>query len=163
MITYIGLYHPWRGGTNPDFDAFSANILELKRGNMVEHFADMLCRYVDASTLDVVCIVPSHCANGDGNGIRHVASSLSKRLGLCDACRCLHRHTTINKLANGGCRNVDVHLRSIMVCDASAIRNKRVLLLDDVTTTGNSLYACRELLLTAGAATVVCFALAQTA
>ncbi len=163
MITYIGLYHPWRGGTNPDFDAFSANILELKRCGLVDHFADMLCRYVDASTLDVVCIVPSHCASGDGNGIRRVASLLSQKLDLRDACHCLHRHTTINKLANGGCRSVNVHLRSIMVRDAAAIRNQRVLLLDDVTTTGNSLHACRDLLLASGAATVVCFALAQTA
>lgn len=36
-----------------------------------------------------------------------------------------------------------------------------VLLMDDVTTTGNSLYACREILLQAGADHVEMFALGK--
>lgn len=36
-----------------------------------------------------------------------------------------------------------------------------VLLIDDVTTTGNSLYACKEILLQAGADTVEMFALGK--
>ena len=42
-----------------------------------------------------------------------------------------------------------------------AIEGEIVLLMDDVTTTGNSLYACKEILLANGASNVEMFALGK--
>lgn len=42
------------------------------------------------------------------------------------------------------------------------ITGEIVLLMDDITTTGNSLYACKDILLENGAETVEMFALGKT-
>lgn len=53
-------------------------------------------------------------------------------------------------------------MNSIRVEHAELIQGREVLLLDDVTTSGNSLVACRQLLLEAGAARVKYMALGRT-
>jgi predicted amidophosphoribosyltransferase len=53
-------------------------------------------------------------------------------------------------------------LDSIKVVKPDLIKGRRVLLLDDVKTSGNSLIACKELLLKAGAKEVVMVALGRT-
>ena len=68
----------------------------------------------------------------------------------------LRRSHSINKLATGGSRNLSVH--TVEDIDISA---DIVLLMDDVTTTGNSLYVCKEILLNRGAANVEMFALGK--
>ena len=68
----------------------------------------------------------------------------------------LRRSHSINKLATGGSRNLSVHM--VEDIDISA---DIVLLMDDVTTTGNSLYVCKEILLNRGAANVEMFALGK--
>jgi predicted amidophosphoribosyltransferase len=70
----------------------------------------------------------------------------------------LVRHTAIDKQARGGARSVEQHLRTIRVERADLIIGRKVLLLDDVTTTGKSPEACRKLLLDAGVASVKCCA-----
>lgn len=49
------------------------------------------------------------------------------------------------------------------VLDAELISGKRILLIDDIVTTGSTLSECSRVLLTAGAASVVCAALAKAA
>ena len=56
-----------------------------------------------------------------------------------------------------------LELNSNNHCSDEVIAGQHVLLLDDVCTTGNSLGACRQLLLDAGAAEVYCLVLAKTA
>ncbi len=55
-----------------------------------------------------------------------------------------------------------MHLNSIRVERAEEIRGRRVLVLDDVMTTGDTLRSCRQLLLEAGARGVTCLALTKT-
>ena len=78
-----------------------------------------------------------------------------------DASSCLVRVHKIEKLALGGPRSIDVHLDSVVVKNGELIQDELVLLLDDVTKTGNSLMACRKLLLDGGAKAVQCAALGQ--
>lgn len=162
MITYLGEYHPWRQGQNPAFDEYSRKILDLKRGLHIDYFGDLLSQYVNAASVDVVCVVPSHKVDSDDLGMKKVAQYVAKKLQLKCGCHCLRRHTEIPKLATGGSRNIAVHLQSIHVDDPGTIRACRVLLIDDVVTTGNSLLACSQLLQNAGAVEVICYALACT-
>jgi predicted amidophosphoribosyltransferase len=74
----------------------------------------------------------------------------------------LERTKRIAKLAHGGDRSEEVHLNSVAVADASLIKGKDVLLLDDVTKTGNSLRACEKILLAAGAESVTCVTMGKT-
>ena len=73
----------------------------------------------------------------------------------------LRRSNSINKLAKGGSRNLSVNMQSIDTVEDIAISADIVLLMDDVTTTGNSLYVCKEILLNRGAANVEMFALGK--
>ena len=111
-----------------------------------------------------VCVVPPHrvgACTRDGIGL--VAKELcKKRPHVINARRSLYRHTKIKKLSGGGERSLQVHLDSIEVRHEHLIEGRNVLLLDDITTTGFSLCACRLLLLRAGAASVLMFALAKT-
>ena len=52
-------------------------------------------------------------------------------------------------------------MQSIDTVEDMDISGDIVLLMDDVTTTGNSLYACREILLNRGAVNVEMFALGK--
>lgn len=68
---------------------------------------------------------------------------------------------SIDKLAFGGERNKEIHMQTISTIQDMEIAGDVVLLMDDVTTTGNSLYVCREILLEKGAAEVEMFALGK--
>lgn len=64
-------------------------------------------------------------------------------------------------MAHGGDRSKYLHLQSIEVVDDIDMSQDIILLMDDVTTTGNSLYACKEILLNHGAKNVEMFALGK--
>lgn len=81
--------------------------------------------------------------------------------GRVDKVYYLNRNNSIEKLAMGGLRSKEVHLQSVQTLQDVDITNDIVLLMDDVTTTGNSLYACREILLERGAEIVEMFALGK--
>lgn len=81
---------------------------------------------------------------------------------VTDATLCLRRVKSIPKLSVGGNRELSIHFESIEVKNAQLIQNKNVLLLDDVSRSGNSLRAGKELLLKAGASKVKCVALGKT-
>lgn len=66
------------------------------------------------------------------------------------------------KLAAGGNRDIKVHLDSIGVNPDMSVADEVVLVVDDVTTSGNSLYACRDILMEHGAKRVALLALGQT-
>lgn len=52
-------------------------------------------------------------------------------------------------------------MQTISTIQEMSVKGDIILLMDDVTTTGNSLYACREILLQNGAETVEMFALGK--
>ena len=73
----------------------------------------------------------------------------------------LQRKKSIDKLATGGARSYAVHMRSIEAVQDMDIAGDIVLLMDDVTTTGYSLYACKMILEQSGAGEVEMFALGK--
>jgi predicted amidophosphoribosyltransferase len=108
-----------------------------------------------------IAVVPSHDRAAGLSGIHELAQTLARQSRI-DATACLVRFRKIPKLATGGSRSVARHMSSIRVEHAEIIQGREVLLLDDVTTSGNSLVACRLLLLEAGAARVKYMALGRT-
>ena len=120
----------------------------------------------------IVCCVPSHKSSAEiqaarrlnscPNGIVKVAKELCKSSSRIDGTSVLERCRSIKKKSQGGSRSIDVDLKSIRVIDSPSVKNQPVLLLDDVTTTGNSLDACCQLLINSGAYCVQPLAIAQT-
>lgn len=160
-IVVLGVYYPWQGGLNPDFDEHSMRILSLKarQKQAIASYHDIIEPLLGEGFS--IAVVPPRRAARKGSGIGDVARRLAGN-GRADATSCLVRHTTIPKLACGGDRRVEVHLGSIGVAGVHLVRNREVLLLDDITSTGNSFKACRILLEQNGAVLVKCLALART-
>jgi predicted amidophosphoribosyltransferase len=158
-VAIYGDYKPWTahkeaGGDWSTFDEHSRRILTLKEGNgaSARYFADMIEPELADGT--VIVTVPSHDPASPGTGLKTLAGHLAKNGGRIDGSGCLVRTKKIEKLAHGGDRSQEIHLQSIVVKNVNLIKGKNILLLDDVTKTGNSLEACTLLLLEAGARSV---------
>lgn len=164
IVVYSNYHKYWldkeRKIKNPLFDVFSGKILDLKEGkeSAIQYFFNLL----DPEICDdvTICIVPSSNTANKMSGMCMLGERLAKN-GRKNGVYYLNRYHSIDKLATGGNRSMDVHLQSINVLTDMNIQGDIVLLMDDVTTTGNSLYACREILLENGADKVEMFALGK--
>jgi len=164
---YLRNYQPLRlqGEENPYFDDWSEKLLELKNPtqNVVDFWCDELEQHLNNESF-AIAVVPSSSSKNKISGIHLVAQKIAKsrQITIIDATSCLRRYQSIDKLASGGSRELTVHANSIEVINRHLIKNKNILLVDDISTTGNSLLACKELLLKAGASKVKCVALGKT-
>lgn len=160
----IGRYIPqteWSNENYPD-DEYTAFLLDIKYQNQdaIQEAVDLLYRCL--SGFDAIAVVPSHRVDGRPSGISQIASKLVHRAKKIDAIPCLKRCKTIQKLSEGGDRSVKRHLESIRPEFTDRISGKRVLLLDDVRTTGHSLTACQQILQAESPTSVHPIALGQT-
>jgi predicted amidophosphoribosyltransferase len=166
-IYYLDIYHPYYTGAerhkNQNFDNFSSLILGVKNKKQfaINHFYNELDSFLRRKSFPIA-IVPSSNPENIDTGISQIAVLLSQHNRI-DATSCLKRHTKVEKKSKGGSRSIDIDLATIRVNNEEIIKGKVVLLLDDVTTSGNSLYASEKLLLQAGAIKVVKLALGKTA
>lgn len=165
IVVYSNYHKYWldkkRKIKNPLFDVFSGKILDLKEGkeSAIQYFYNLLNPEIcDGIT---ICIVPSSNAENVNGGMHMLGERLAID-GRKNGVYFLNRYHSIDKLATGGNRRIDIHLQSINVITDMSIQGDIVLLMDDVTTTGNSLYACREILLENGAEKVEMFALGKS-
>lgn len=164
IVVYSNYHKYWldreRKIKNPLFDVFSGKILDLKEGkkSAVDYFYGLLdaeiCRGI------TVCVVPSSNADSTVSGIGMLGEKLAEN-NRVDKVYFLQRVQSIAKLATGGERAKWVHMESISTLTDIDIRGDIILLMDDVTTTGNSLYACKEILLEHGAKKVEMLALGK--
>ena len=166
IVTY-GPYKPWswhkmEGGDRSNYPDFSGRILDLKEGqkSAVRYFSEQVESELGEGF--AIAVVPSHDPAKPGLGLARLAAMLAENGNRIDASGSLVRTEKIKKLAHGGDRRIEVHLRSITVRRPELVEGRNVLLLDDVTKTGNSLMSCRKLLLDAGAIAVQCVALGRT-
>lgn len=95
------------------------------------------------------------------SGIAQLARRLARKERI-DKVDFLLRAKTIDKLAHGGSRNIKAQLESIGVNPDMSVEGDVVLIVDDVTTSGASLEACRHILLEHGAERVAMLALGQS-
>lgn len=164
QIQHLNTYHPYHGGMNTNFkeSPFSGKILDLKQNKLLAttYFFNLLVDK-DFDKTEAIVIVPSHDPSKISSLIP-LATLLANRNGWVNATRCIKRTKKITKLADGGERSKAIHLSSLIVQDKDLIKDKNILVFDDVTTSGNSLYAVMELLLQAGAKSVWAYALGKT-
>lgn len=106
------------------------------------------------------CLVPPHKADTTNKTAIYYMSRFSKLIRDFFSKDVIIRTKTIEKLSGGGNRDLEVHLNSMKINEN--VKNKKVVVIDDVTTTGNSLEAAKKLLLEAGAKEVILFAFAKT-
>lgn len=166
-IVICGYYMPYsRWKNDPEmagvpYDLYSRKILDLKDGkrSAINYFYTLLDEEICSGV--AICVVPSHSPQSVESGVIQLARKLAAhdRIDMTDY---LIRTKEIEKLATGGNRNIDVHLNSIEVDPRISITGEVILVVDDVTTSGNSLYACRDILLRNGASRVALLALGQT-
>lgn len=166
-IVVCGYYKPYRKWRNdPEtaeepYDLYSGKILDLKEGKSgaVNYFYSLLDDEICHGV--AVAVVPSHTPGKASGGVAELARKLAAhdRIDMTD---CLVRTKEIDKLAHGGNRDKKVHLDSIAVNPDVPVADEVVLVVDDVTTSGNSLYAGREILMAHGAKRVALLALGKT-
>lgn len=168
-IYYLKTYIPYRlasGEVNSRFNQDSGSILDIKSADPetmqkgINYFSASLDAVIPKDA--IIVVVPSHNPQKTNSGMHMMGQWLSSKGSRTDATHCLVRTYPIAKLAHGGNRHIDVHTQSITVSNVHLIQNRNVILLDDVATTGNSLLACANKLISAGAISVTCLAIAQT-
>ena len=164
-VVLCGLYHRYWNldkTRNQAFDMFSGRILDVKEKKergiayFFQQLNDEICENVS------ICVVPSH-TKGETNesGIAELARRLARNNRI-DKVNYLIRKETIDKLAYGGNRDIRVQLESIGINPNMTVEGDVVLLVDDVTTSGASLEACKNILLEHGARRVAMLALGQS-
>jgi hypothetical protein len=166
-LAIYGQYLPWgvhkqNGGTKENYPAHSGRILDLKDGDAAA--VATFKAQIEPELPDgiAIAVVPGHDPAKPGKGLKALAAELAKSNRRIDASGVLVRTEKIVKLAHGGDRSEEVHTKSIKVANAGLIKGKDVLLLDDVTKTGNSMRACQKILLNAGAKRVECATIGKT-
>lgn len=151
---------------NPDANENTFRIMDVKceradqRNKAAKGFFKELEPLVASGI--AIAVVPSHDPGKLTTGIRLIGQAIAKRAKRIDATGCLVRHTKVEKKSGGGDRSITVDLKSIRAENSGLIKDQRVLLMDDVTTSGGSLEACKRILLKAGAKEVQCLALGKT-
>ena len=166
-IPHFGYYHPYRlpdGSRNPKFseDRISGLILDVKDGKEkgLNFFFNALQPEIESNV--TICVVPSHeASDANTSGIAKLAKRLAS-VDRIDKIDFLLRGKTISKLATGGERSYQNQIDSIKVNPNMSVSGDVILLVDDVTTSGKSLQACRDILLENGATRVAMFALGES-
>ncbi|WP_353932964.1 phosphoribosyltransferase family protein [Okeanomitos corallinicola TIOX110] len=164
-LFYLGFYHPQYNyyedcyEDNEHFNEYSHTILELKNRKhyAINFFLQKFKLFLNNEKI-AIATVPPHTSADPSSGIRDLAKQLIKLYpSFSDAVFCLERFKDSHRN-----RTIDNHLSTIKVNKSSAIKDKKVILLDDVLTTGSSIEACKKLLLDAGAKEVKVIVLGKT-
>lgn len=170
-IMYFMDYHPYRKNTNPNFDSMDGKILDLKKETfgkessnyIYETIKPEIKNYFMKNNLSYkdfsVAIVPSSTSGKRSMGMEHLVEYLCRDFGMENKVDMLYRHQSIKKMTEGGDRSIFSHYKSVIVNNTTS--NKRIILLDDVTTTGCSLIACAKILEEQGYE-VTCIAISKT-
>ncbi|MGK7878530.1 MAG: ComF family protein [Crocosphaera sp.] len=150
---------------NEDFNKYSHKILDLKNSNYeaIKFFTKELERIIDNEPV-VIAAVPSSNANCLSSGIVYLSQQLvQSKQNLIDGTTCIKRIKSIAKQSHSSeKRNKERHKDSIEIKNKSLIKDQKVILLDDVLTTGTTVETCQELLLEAGAKEVKIIVLGKT-
>jgi len=175
-IITLGRYYPKHGRPYKDMDEFSNMILDIKKDETmldpksgeyyhykkaIDYFTNRLHAILSDTEEYVICVMPTHAVGTAPSGIRTIAKRLCSP-PIIDGTDAISRVFEIPKKAIGGSRDLQLEIESLTVRNETIVKDRQVLLLDDVTTTGTSLKAGKYQLERAGVALVALHALAKT-
>ncbi|RUR40474.1 ComF family protein [Clostridium perfringens] len=170
-IYYFSDYEPYsiNGARNTRFNKVTGGyLLDLKDNKDigVNYFTNLVINELreveNLDEFDIITIIPSSEAHMFRIGMMRLAQSIDDEFENIEFVYCLERVETVEKKANGGIRSAELEQRTIHATEIEKFQDKKVLLFDDVTTTGTSLKSCEKILIDNGAKEVVCLALAKT-
>lgn len=159
-IPFIGHYHRYwnyypNKHKNPKFDSFSGKVLDLKnlKIDAINYFYGILEKKIRKNIR--ICAVPSSIAEKKDSGTYRLVKKLAKDNNRLNCLETLIRHTSVEPAHSGGKRSIQKHLSSIEISESDLIKGKDVLIIDDVYTSGNSIRACKKILIEKGGARFV--------
>lgn len=175
-------YHPWwttEGEPNPDRNDMTRRIMGLKtlppnapawkhkqHIDSIDYFTEKLGKALDKNFGDYdsiqIAIVPSSQKGTVSKGLKDIVDKLNLSTKLIVNPGFLVRSKSVSKSHKGGVRSTEKHLSSIIV-EVTPAPDIPVIVLDDVTTSGSTLRACREILQNKGVKHIIMLALGKTA
>lgn len=175
LIHCCGTYEPYwvkdddgEKVRNPKLDNISRQLMDLKDESNRHHktairqFSRLLSDRISQLNLNMhshaqsgvaIVVVPSSQKGRVSPALEEIAEYVARQHNFTFySPPVLQRVQTIQKLHSGGDRSISVHLSSIVVDNThlTDLRYKRIIIIDDVSTTGGSLRACSQLLEAAG-------------
>lgn len=97
-----------------------------------------------------VCIVPSHNRGGYGVYLKELAKDLCEKFGMINNWDIIYRTKDKTKSTAGGVRTVSAHLETLGLRREINIEGNAIVILDDITTSGVSLEAAKQVVLETG-------------
>lgn len=155
------VYHVFKKGWG--LDTYLPDICE----DLFEAVEDYMAENEMEDLEVAVAVMPSHSKGTYGDSLLEVAHRLSEEFGFLDASGLIERTVDKMKSTDGGVRAVWAHLRTLGLSSEFDEINDRVdvyFILDDITTSGSSLEAAKQVLVKNGvdAEDVIKIAVAKT-
>ena len=113
----------------------------------LNYFTDYLSKIIsnDYDEDIVICCVPSSKANYFESGVHKLINELCKKRNFINGYDYIIRTENVpQKHLQSGYRTKDQDLKTIKLKGSNIFTEKKVLLIDDIMTTGNSIYVCRD-------------------
>ncbi len=168
-VLYLHNYYSVR---YKEHSGISEMILRFKEGDaraidffakeMIEAMDDYYAGHMDYLSRMLVCIVPSHEKGKYSLGLVRLAKRICENYGLKNAVNLIQRTKTHERKSQGGNRDIEVMIDSLSLNPMIEIKGRNIIILDDVTTTGNSINAIRKILRENGAGQIVPQTLGKT-
>ena len=178
--SYMIDFEPHRGGTNPKHDTDSQTLNFLKGGTVYDQrrrddFCDRINKWlskylrsviaeVGGATSIVLLTVPGHQQDSQPKEFMRdtICAVLRKPEFVKVKSGHLRRTKTVQKSTETDIRTESKHRNSIEVGDSELVKDKTVIIIDDVRTSGSTLSACASLVKEAGARDTKMIAVGKT-
>lgn len=159
------------GSVNPALDTVSRQIMDLKNDECSGHqaaivyFGALLATHTkilaNGDAKIQIAIAPKSKANAPSLALESLVFYIKSPTVIYDANFLVRTADKLSAHSEGGSRDTNVHITTI-ASKKKIDSSIPVLLIDDVSTTGNTLAACEQILRAAGATTVVTMVVGAT-
>jgi len=160
-VHHLITYYPKSSGL---FNAESRRILDYKHGNAdaMAHYNQLILQWISThiNQHHLIMAIPSSKAGNTNTITRTCRALASESPWLIDATDMIRKTKSTASFCRTGKRDAFLLAGTLYVSDQ--VQGHHVLLLDDVGSTCTSMYVTSHLLLSAGAASVTCLAIART-